>query len=64
MYGTVLGGLSRGLGFILGVTLSVYESCDGDGGLLAISYKSIGEACTIEHTENANIFSISIILDE
>ena len=31
-YGTGLGGLSRGLGFTLGVTVSDNESCGGEGG--------------------------------
>ena len=34
--GTWLGGLMRGLGLPLGVTLSADESCGGDGGLLAL----------------------------
>ena len=35
-FGTGLGGLFSGVGFPLGVILSDYESCDGDGGSLAI----------------------------
>ena len=35
-YGTGLGGLLRGLGIPLGVTLYDDESCNGDGGSLAL----------------------------
>ena len=35
-FGTGLGGLFSGVGFPLGVTLYDYESCNGDGGSLAI----------------------------
>ena len=31
-FGTGLGGLFSDVGFPLGVTLSAYESCNGDGG--------------------------------
>ena len=54
----------RGLGIPLGVTLSVDESCDVDGGSFAIQYKNIGELDTVEFTFNANIFSIAQILPE
>ena len=36
MYVTRLGGFLHGLGFPLGVTLYYDESCDGDGGSLAL----------------------------
>ena len=36
MYGTGLGGFSRGLGFPLSFTLSADELFDGDGRLLAL----------------------------
>ena len=35
-FSTRLGGLSRDLGFPLGVTIYDDESCGGDGGLLAL----------------------------
>ena len=35
-FGTVLGGLSRGLGCPLGFTLYSDDSCGGDKGLLAL----------------------------
>ena len=35
-FGTGLGGLLRCTGFPLGGTLSDYESCDGDGGSIAV----------------------------
>ena len=38
-YNTVLGGLSRGLGITLGVTLSADNSCDDDGGSLSLPLK-------------------------
>ena len=57
-------GFLRGLGFPLGVTLSSYELCGGDGGSLALPYKNIGEACTGERTGDVNIFSIAQILAE
>ena len=47
MYGTGLGGLLRGLGFPLGVTLFSDQSCDGDGGSLVFPYKNVGDVCTI-----------------
>ena len=67
MFGTRLGGSLHGLGFTLGVTLSDYESCDGDEGSLALPYKNIGEAgtrgcvCT-KYTSNNNISSTEPIL--
>ena len=36
MYGTGLGGFLHGLGIILGVTISADESCNGNGGWLAL----------------------------
>ena len=41
------GGFLRGLVTPLGVMLSGDESCNGDGGSLALPNKSIGEACTV-----------------
>ena len=46
MYGTVLGGFLRGLGFPLGVTLSGYESYDDDKDSFALPYKNIFESST------------------
>ena len=46
MFGTGLGGLLRGVGFIIGATFSAYESCYGDGFLLAVPYVNIFEAGT------------------
>ena len=66
MFGTGLGGLLHGVGFTLGVSLSTYESCDGDGGSLAIPLKNIGEAgiregvCT-KCPGDFNIFYIAVI---
>ena len=68
-FGTRLGGLLRGGGFPLGVTLHDDESCGGDGGLLALSYKNMGESgtgggvCT-KCNDDINIFSIAQILSE
>ena len=61
-YSTGLGGLSRGLGVYLGVTLSSGESCDIGGYSLALPYENIGEEDTIECTYDANIFSFAWIL--
>ena len=36
-FGTGLGGLLHCVGFPLGVTLSAFESCDGDRGSLAVA---------------------------
>ena len=47
MLGTRLGGFLRGGGFPLGAMISVYESCDGDGGSLALPYKNNVKAGTI-----------------
>ena len=63
-FGTGLGGLSHGLAFPLCVKLSADESCDNDGGSLALLYRNIGEAGTRECTRNANIFSIAVISSE
>ena len=46
----------------MGVTIYADESCDGDGGLLALPYENIGEAGTTECTGDASIFSIVQIL--
>ena len=56
----------RGLVFPLGVTLSDYESYDGDGGSLSVPLKIIGGLVTGEFlctkfTGDINIFSISRI---
>ena len=37
MFGNGLGGLSHGLGFTLGVTISSYDSCDCERGLISLS---------------------------
>ena len=57
-YGTGLGGLLCILVIRLVVTLYADNLCDSDGGLLALPYKNIGEAGTVECTGDANIFSI------
>ena len=44
--GTVLGRLLCGIAFPLGVTVSTDESCDGDGGSLAVPKVNIGGAGT------------------
>ena len=36
-FGTGLGELLHDVGFLLGVTLSAFESCDGDRGSLAVA---------------------------
>ena len=59
MYSTILGGLLRVLGINSSATLSSDEQCDGDGGSLALPYKNIGEACTVEYIGDTNIFSIA-----
>ena len=58
-YSTGLGGLSRGLGIYLCVTLSSGDSCDIGGDSLALPYKNIVEEDTIECTYDANIFSFA-----
>ena len=62
MFGTGLVGLSRGLGFLLDVTISADELCDGDGEPLSLPYICFGEAGTGECTNDVNIFSIAQIL--
>ena len=64
-----MGGLLCGVLFILGVTLYADESCNDDGGSLALPYKNIGEAGTgggvcIKCTGDVKIFSIAWILAE
>ena len=54
----------RGLGFTLGVMVSANESCGGEGVSLATPYVNIGNECTGECYENANIFSIAQFLAE
>ena len=59
MYSTGLGGLSRGLGIYLDVTISSGEPCDIGGGSLALPYENIGEEGTVECTKHTNIFSFA-----
>ena len=63
-YSTGLGGFLRGLGIPVGVTLSYNESCNNDGGSLALPCENIGEVGTRECTGNFNIFSIAKIFAE
>ena len=60
---TGLGGLLCGGGFTLGVTLSADESCDGDGGSLAIPYKKLVKWVLDEvYVHNVPAMSISFLL--
>ena len=54
--GTRLGGLLRGLVFLLVVTLSYDESHNDCIGSLSLPYKNIGEAGTRECTNYVNMF--------
>ena len=68
-FGTGLGGLLRGIGFTVGVTLSAYESYNGDRSSLDLSNKNIGETDTggdvcAKCTGNINIFIVSQISAE
>ena len=64
MLGTIFDRLWCGLGFPLGVSFSAYDSCDGDGGLLALPFVNIGDTCFGSCTSYANIFCIAQISDE
>ena len=66
MFGAILGGLLHSVVFPLVVTLYADESCDGDGGSLAVPEVNIGEAGTGEGvcnkcTGDVNIFFIARI---